>query len=348
MRKVALLLVLFLVTNFTFSQVGIGTETPDDSAILHLESTALGFLPPRMTSAQRDAILVTSNSKGLLIYNTDSNTLNIFDGLSWHVISPLPTTPVTNQICDTASTYAEFLTCIQTNYTPDQTLGYNDARDILYGVVDVNPSTQELKGIYSDYTILMDYSTDADASSHAFNLDINAEHVYPQSMGASNEPARSDMFNLFPSRVAVNSDRGSCVFNDIEDSDTESWYYLTQELSTIPGSNIDFYSEIDEDGTYPLLVTGQQCTIEPRESKKGDIARVVFYFYAIYNATNINSYTSYANDDFFNYMKTTLLTWHINDPVDQIEIDRNTAIESYQGNSNPFVLDTTLAGRMFN
>ena len=167
-------------------------------------------------------------------------------------------------------------------------------------------------------------------------------------MGASNEPARSDMFNLFPSRVAVNSARSSCVFNDVVDSDAELWFYLTEELSTTPTTNIDFYSEVDEDSTYPLLVAGQQCSFEPRESKKGDIARAVFYFYSIYNATNVNSYASYANDDFFNYMKATLLIWHVNDPIDQIEIDRNSAIESYQGNSNPFVLDTTLAGRMFN
>lgn len=344
MKNITLLLLLFLMTSTVFSQIGVGTETPDDSAALHVDSTTKGFLPPRMTAEQRDAIIVTSDSKGLIIYNTDSNALNIFDGVTWHAIVATQSA----QICTTATTLAEFLTCLQTNYTPDQTLGYSSARDILYSVVDVNSTTQELKGIYSDYTILMDYSTDPDPSIHAFNLGINAEHVYPQSMGAGDEPARSDMFNIFPSRVEVNAARGSCPFNEIVDADTESWFYTNQELTTIPTSNINRYTEIDEDESYPLLSLVQQCATEPQENKKGDIARVVFYFYTIYNAANVNSYVSYANEDFFNYMKSTLLTWHINDPVDQLELDRNTSIETYQGNSNPFVLDSTLAQRMFN
>jgi hypothetical protein len=344
MKTIGSLLLIFLLSNLVFSQVGIGTDTPENSAALDLESTTRGFLPPRMNTAQRDAILVTTDSKGLIIFNTDSSKLNIFDGVTWHVI----VNTQVEQICSNAVTLSEFLTCLQTNYTPSQTLGYSTARDVLYSAVDVDLNTQELKGIYSNFTILMDYSTDPDPSIHAFNLGMNAEHIYPQSMGAGDEPARSDMFNLFPSRIEVNSSRGNCPFNDIIDSDTESWFYLNQQLNIIPSSNIDFYTEVDRDATYPLLSIAQQCAVEPQESKKGDIARVVFYFYTIYNSTNINSYVSYANEEFFNYMKSTLLLWHINDPVDEQEMDRNTKIETYQGNSNPFVLDSTLAQRMFN
>ncbi|WP_456441265.1 endonuclease [Psychroserpens sp.] len=342
MKKNSILLLVFLVSNSIFSQAGVGTETPDPSSVLHVESTTLGFLPPRMNTIQRDAILVTTNSKGLIIFNTDSNVLNIFDGVTWHAIVQ------TEQICNNASTMNEYLTCLQTNYTPDQTLGYSSARDILYSAVDVDLLTDELKGVYSNYTILMDYSTDPDPSVHAFNLGINAEHIYPQSMGAGVEPARSDMFNIFPSRIQVNSSRGNCPFNEIVDSDAESWFYLNQQLNIIPTTNINFHTEIDQDHSYPLLSLAQQCSIEPQENKKGDIARVVFYFYAIYNSTNVNSYTSYANEDFFNSMKDVLLIWHVNDPVDQLEIDRNNNIEIYQGNSNPFVFDVTLAQRMFN
>lgn len=344
MKTIGSLLLIFLLSNLVFSQVGIGTDTPENSAALDLESTTRGFLPPRMNTAQRDAILVTTDSKGLIIFNTDSSKLNIFDGVTWHVIVNSPV----EQICSSAVTLSEFLTCLQINYTPSQTLGYSTARDVLYSAVDVDLNTQELKGIYSNFTILMDYSTDPDPSIHAFNLGMNAEHIYPQSMGAGDEPARSDMFNLFPSRIEVNSSRGNCPFNDIIDSDTESWFYLNQQLNIIPTSNIDLYTETDQDALYPLLSAAQQCSIEPQESKKGDIARVVFYFYTIYNSTNINSYVSYANEEFFNYMKSTLLLWHINDPVDEQEIDRNSKIETYQGNSNPFVLDSTLAQRMFN
>src|ERR1041385_3122803 len=50
--------------------VGIGTTTPDASAILELLSNNKGFLAPRMTTAGMLAIPTPANS--LLIYNTDS------------------------------------------------------------------------------------------------------------------------------------------------------------------------------------------------------------------------------------------------------------------------------------
>lgn len=327
-----------------WSQVGINTSTPDDSSALDVSSTTQGMLPPRMTSEQRDQISVTTASAGLIIFNLDSQVLNLFDGVKWHAI----TTDSTELVCSSATTLSEYLACLQTNYTPDQTLGYGPARDVLYSDIDVNPVTQELSCIYSGFTIVMDYSTDPDASTHAFNQGINTEHAFPQSMGASDEPARSDMYNIFPSRIEVNSSRSNCPYNEIVDSDSESWFYLNQELNTIPTTNINLYSEKDNDASYPTLQASQQCDFEPREDKKGDIARAIFYFYAIYNSTNLNTYISYADDAFFDAMKTTLLQWHNDDPVDQEEINRNNTIKLQQGNDNPFIIDATLAARMYN
>jgi hypothetical protein len=50
--------------------VGIGTTTPDASAILEMLSTNKGILVPRMNTAGMNAIATPANS--LLIYNTDS------------------------------------------------------------------------------------------------------------------------------------------------------------------------------------------------------------------------------------------------------------------------------------
>ncbi|MCI5057577.1 MAG: hypothetical protein MRY83_15800, partial [Flavobacteriales bacterium] len=50
-------------------KVGIGTDNPDNSAILHLESTSKGFMMPRMTYAQMNAI--SSPGVGLQVYATD-------------------------------------------------------------------------------------------------------------------------------------------------------------------------------------------------------------------------------------------------------------------------------------
>lgn len=344
MKKFSVLFVLLIITSHLFSQVGIGTDNPDASAALDVKSETQGALPPRMNTVQRDGIATTNTATGLIIFNTDSNRLNIFDGLNWHAI----VNKQSEIICENATTLSDYLSCLQTNYTPSQTLGYGYARDILYSMIDVDPVSQELEGVYTGYTIIMDYSTDSDPSIHAFNLGINTEHVFPQSMGAGDEPGRSDMFNLFPTRVEANSSRSNCPFNDIIDSDTELWYYLNQAINTIPTTNIDAYAEKDNDGTYPSLAGTQQCSFEPRESKKGDIARAMFYYYSIYNVVNINGYPSYANEAFFNAQKTTLLQWHLEDPADQSEIDRNNAIANYQGNSNPFIIDATLPQRMFN
>lgn len=58
--------------------VGIGTATPDTSAILELRSTRQGLLIPRMTTAQRDAIVLPA--KSLIIFNTTTNRFEYNDG----------------------------------------------------------------------------------------------------------------------------------------------------------------------------------------------------------------------------------------------------------------------------
>ncbi len=67
--------------NYTTGSVGIGTATPSTKAVLDLTSTTKGFLAPRMTTVQRDAI--TAPVAGLQIYNTTTNALNIYNGTSW-------------------------------------------------------------------------------------------------------------------------------------------------------------------------------------------------------------------------------------------------------------------------
>jgi hypothetical protein len=65
--------------------VGIGTASPNAAARLDVSSTTQGFLPPRMTTAQRDAI--TSPPAGLMIYNTSTNKLNVRTASSWEAVT---------------------------------------------------------------------------------------------------------------------------------------------------------------------------------------------------------------------------------------------------------------------
>ncbi len=68
---------ILLVSGMLHGQeVGIGTVAPDSSSALDISSTDKGFLMPRMSSAQRDSIILPAT--GLMIYNltTDDSQLN--------------------------------------------------------------------------------------------------------------------------------------------------------------------------------------------------------------------------------------------------------------------------------
>jgi uncharacterized protein (TIGR02145 family) len=70
------------------SNLGIGTTSPDASAITEMNSTTKGFLPPRMTTVQRDAI--AAPAIGLVIFNTTTNCLNFFMGSGWNETCGIP------------------------------------------------------------------------------------------------------------------------------------------------------------------------------------------------------------------------------------------------------------------
>jgi hypothetical protein len=76
----SLLLLLILVANA--QSVGIGTPSPDSSSILELKTASKGFLPPRMNAAQMNAINLPAT--GLVIYNTTTNSLEYYNGISWN------------------------------------------------------------------------------------------------------------------------------------------------------------------------------------------------------------------------------------------------------------------------
>lgn len=83
MKKVLLVLVS-LYTFSSFSQVGIGITTPHVSAMLDLSSTSKGFLPPRMTFEQKNAILAPV--AGLVVWCTNcgiNGEMQVYNGTTW-------------------------------------------------------------------------------------------------------------------------------------------------------------------------------------------------------------------------------------------------------------------------
>ncbi|MEZ4888571.1 MAG: endonuclease [Chitinophagales bacterium] len=217
---------------------------------------------------------------------------------------------------------------LQENYKPHQVLSYGECRDVLFKET-ARYQQDRLVCIYTGYGIWLDPRQDP--STNAYEQGINCEHTWPQSMGAKGQ-AKSDMHHLFPTREGVNAARSNHPFGEIPDEETDRWYLVDQIQNDIPTKNIDAYSELDSDSGY----------FEPKEDVKGDIARAMFYFYTMYHDQ------SGFNEAFFEGQKSTLLQWHIADPVDDFEAHRNRFISKYQdGKVNPFIEDTTLVRRVF-
>lgn len=69
-------------------KVGIGTPNPSATAALEINSSISGFLPPRMTTVQRNAIV--DPEAGLTIYNIDLNCLEFYSGTANGWYCPCP------------------------------------------------------------------------------------------------------------------------------------------------------------------------------------------------------------------------------------------------------------------
>jgi hypothetical protein len=69
------------------AQVGIGTVTPDASSILDVSSTTQGMLAPRMTSAQKAAIVAPADR--LMVYDTTLKALSCYNSsaAAWNTIA---------------------------------------------------------------------------------------------------------------------------------------------------------------------------------------------------------------------------------------------------------------------
>lgn len=171
----------------------------------------------------------------------------------------------------------------------------------------------------------------------------NREHSLPKSwFGVSNNPPvgpGTDLFHMYPTDGYVNNQRSNYAFGECSGG-TTLVNGSNKGKGRLGTSTFEGYTSV---GT----------VFEPNDEFKGDFART--YFYMVLAWCNFNkstySFTQEAagakmfNDDFTasghfgltDYSVALLMKWHRQDPVSRKETDRNNAVQSIQGNRNPFI-----------
>ncbi len=217
--------------------------------------------------------------------------------------------------------------------------GYN-ALDNLYALSDLDYYYE------NDGTILDIYSENpngTDPYNYTFGEDecgnynsegdcYNKEHVIPQSAFGDASPMRNDGHQVVPTDGRVNGFRSNYPYGVAGTLVNQSGISNPTMNGSKLGNNLN--------SGYSAGYTG--IVFEPIDEFKGDIARIYFYFATRYQ-NQVASWSAYAMfdgssdkvlaDPFLNI----LMTWHLNDPVSQKEIDRNNAVFSHQNNRNPFI-----------
>jgi hypothetical protein len=86
-RLIALTLIILPAVGFAQIKVGNNPTVLDQSALLEIESTNQGLLPPRMTEVQMNAIV--SPAQGLMVYCTDCSPKSVyfFEDTGWRPMS---------------------------------------------------------------------------------------------------------------------------------------------------------------------------------------------------------------------------------------------------------------------
>ena len=91
MKRILLSAIILLLVMPGLAQVGIGINTPQESALLDITSTSKGLLPPRMTTSQKTNIV--NPAYGLIVYDIIQDALNVYTPNGWEkLLSPAQAT----------------------------------------------------------------------------------------------------------------------------------------------------------------------------------------------------------------------------------------------------------------
>jgi endonuclease I len=241
-------------------------------------------------------------------------------------------TPIGGSLSD-----ASLRTFLKDNYYIVTSMGYDTARDRMFGNID--PVNGRIICVYSGYS--KTGTTRSEMNSTSNGVMINTEHTWPQSLFNSANPMVSDLHHLYPTWERPNGSRSNNPFAELDDNLSSTWF---------GGSFQNAINTTSKPGPTVIETYSQSANsqFEPRADHKGNVARTMFYFWTMYSTNSaMGGGNSSTNANFFNGMKNVLYKWHREDPVDAKELARTQAIASYQGKPNPFVLDSTLVRRAY-
>lgn len=181
------------------------------------------------------------------------------------------------------------------------------------------------------------------------NTNYNREHSWPKSYGfpkdGSDNSAYTDAHHLFIANSSYNSSRSNKPYANCDSG-------CTEKATEFNGGRGGLSSE--SNWTTGSFASGSWQTWNGR---KGDVARALMYMAVRYEGgyhgvtghpepdlilTDDRSQIEASNQGVnisvaYMGLKSVLLQWHKDDPVDMLERSRNDVVYGYQGNRNPFI-----------
>jgi endonuclease I len=211
---------------------------------------------------------------------------------------------------------------------------------------DGGDSFQALRSLDQDPNnssrVLTVYSGTSEPKFDSPALTWNREHCWPRGYGISSTGSgasadESDLFNLRACLERVNQARGDRIYDNARTN------HPTDPAVAPTGAPQCLY-----DAGF-----GQGGLWTPRPSEKGDLARAMFYMAVRYDGSDAGTVdlelgeSPNAGQGIFGNL-TTLLQWHLDDPVSNEERRRNDLIhDNYQSNRNPFVDRPEFVAKVF-
>eukprot|EP00607_Mallomonas_marina_P009015 CAMPEP_0182418666 /NCGR_PEP_ID=MMETSP1167-20130531/3034_1 /TAXON_ID=2988 /ORGANISM="Mallomonas Sp, Strain CCMP3275" /LENGTH=238 /DNA_ID=CAMNT_0024592965 /DNA_START=399 /DNA_END=1115 /DNA_ORIENTATION=- len=153
---------------------------------------------------------------------------------------------------------------------------------------------------------------------------FNREHMWPKAWFGGFEKgagAQTDLFELAPSDGRVNQERGDLPLGNVL---SRSVTYRSSNGCRV--------------GTCASPGHSGQC-FEVTDSLKGDLARAYFYLSVAYSGLwHCCEGEGVSGSHIKKWMDAELRVWHVEDPVDERERERNEKVfMKYQHNRNPFI-----------